>query len=112
MIQTLLSNRSFYNTYVNTYHTYIHITILHNHSCSTNYHSNTTRNHSYTTSYPYQAFNNPYSGQVRAMTENEVKAQAEKLKELTHKIQTYLESARRAVMSQWPRMDRNVTEIK
>ena len=46
------------------------------------------------------------------MTENEVKAQAEKLNELTHKIQTYLESARRAVMSQWPRIDKNVTEIK
>ena len=52
------------------------------------------------------------SGQERPMTENELKAQAEKLKELTHKIQAYLESARRSVMSQFPRIDRNIVEIK
>lgn len=52
------------------------------------------------------------SGQERPMTDNELKAQAEKLKELTHKIQAYLESARRSVMSQFPRIDRSVVEIK
>ena len=53
-----------------------------------------------------------FSGQERPMTENELKAQAEKLKELTHKIQAYLESARRSVMAQFPRIDRNIVEIK
>ena len=52
------------------------------------------------------------SGQERPMTDNELKAQAEKLKQLTHKIQAYLESARRSVMSQFPRIDRSVVEIK
>ena len=53
-----------------------------------------------------------FPGQERPMTENELKAQAEKLKELTHKIQAYLESARRSVMAQFPRIDRNIVEIK
>jgi len=51
-------------------------------------------------------------GTEREMNDSELKAHSQKLKELTLKIQAYLESARRSVISELPRMDRNISQIK
>lgn len=52
------------------------------------------------------------AGTEREMNDKELKANSQKLRELTLKIQAYLESARRSVISELPRMDRNISQIK
>ena len=52
------------------------------------------------------------AGRRRPMTESEMKAHSEKLRELTQKVQSYLDSARRSVLNQFPRIDRSIVQIK